>query len=121
MASKPSKTRRKRAPVVHTSSGNVFADLGLPAAAALLAKADLIIVIRDLIKERGFTQAEAAGVLGITQPDVSDLVRGKLGRFSMERLERFLNALDFDVRIQVGPRPRGKKRADITVEVVRSF
>jgi predicted XRE-type DNA-binding protein len=121
MPIKPSKKRRKRAPVVHNSTGNVFADLGLPDADALLAKAELIIVIRDLIERRNLTQTEAAAVLGVTQPDVSDLVRGKLERFSMERLERFLNALDFDVRIRVGPRPRGKKRADITVEVVSSF
>jgi predicted XRE-type DNA-binding protein len=63
----------------------------------------------------------AAELLGITQPDVSDLVRGKLARFSMERLERFLNALDMEVRIQVGPKPKDKERAGISVELVNSF
>jgi predicted XRE-type DNA-binding protein len=67
------------------------------------------------------TQTQAAELLGITQPDVSDLVRGKLGRFSMERLERFLNALDMEVRIQVGPKPKDKDRAGISVELVGSF
>lgn len=52
---------------------------------------------------------------------MSDLARGKLARFSMERLERFLNALDMDVRIQVGRKPAGKERAGISVELVGSF
>jgi predicted XRE-type DNA-binding protein len=60
-------------------------------------------------------------LLDVKQPDVSDLVRGKLARFSMERLERFLNALDMDVRIQVGPKPAGKARANVSVELVPSF
>jgi hypothetical protein len=47
--------------------------------------------------------------------------RGKLARFSMERLERFLNALDMEVRIQVGPKPKDKERAGISVELVSSF
>ncbi|HEU4556444.1 MAG TPA: XRE family transcriptional regulator [Longimicrobium sp.] len=73
------------------------------------------------MKERGLTQVQAADVLGVKQPDVSDLVRGKLARFSMERLERFLNALDMDVRIQVAPKPDGKARATVSVELVPSF
>jgi predicted XRE-type DNA-binding protein len=106
---------------VHGSSGNVFADMGLRDAEERLAKAELARVIRKEIEERGITQAEAADLLGVKQPDISDLIRGKLARFSMERLERFLNALDMEIRIQVGPRPRGKQRAGITVEVVGSF
>ena len=57
-------------------------------------------------------------MLGIAAPDVSDLVRGKLARFSQERLERFLNALDMDVHIRIAPKPVGKKRAGVTVELV---
>jgi predicted XRE-type DNA-binding protein len=106
---------------VHDSSGNVFEDLGLPNPEERLAKAELARVVRAVIKERGLTQVQAAQVLGVTQPDISDLVRGRLSRFSMERLERFLNALDFDVRIQVGPRPSDKARAGVTVERVSSF
>jgi len=106
---------------VHDSSGNIFEDLGLPNPEERLAKAELARVIRTILRERQLTQAQAAELLGIKQPDVSDLVRGKLARFSMERLERFLNALDMDVRIQVGPRPAGKRRADVTVELVSSF
>ncbi|HEX8829548.1 MAG TPA: helix-turn-helix transcriptional regulator [Longimicrobium sp.] len=107
--------------VVHDSTGNVFADMGMRDAEERLAKAELARAIRKILESRGLKQAEAAGLLGITQPDVSDLVRGKLARFSMERLQRFLNALDMDIRIQVGPRPSGKERAGITVEVVGSF
>jgi predicted XRE-type DNA-binding protein len=106
---------------VHDSSGNVFEDMGMPDAQERLAKAELARVIRMEIKDRGLTQSDAAELLGIKQPDVSDLVRGKLARFSRERLERFLNALDLEVRIQVGPRPEWKKHAGITVEVVGSF
>jgi predicted XRE-type DNA-binding protein len=115
------KRKGTRAPRVQDSTGNVFDDLGLPNPDERLAKAELARVIRSAIDERDLTQAEAAKLLGITQPDVSDLVRGKLARFSMDRLERFLNALDLEVRIQVGPRPSGKRRAGITVEVVGSF
>jgi predicted XRE-type DNA-binding protein len=106
---------------VHDSSGNVFEDLGLPDPEGRLAKAQLARVIRKVLKERGLTQVQAADVLGVKQPDVSDLVRGKLARFSMERLERFLNALDMDVRIQVAPKPVGKARATVSVELVPSF
>jgi hypothetical protein len=60
-------------------------------------------------------------MLRVKQPDISDLMRGKLERFSRERLERFLNALDLEVRIQVGPRPSWKRHAGITVEVVGSL
>jgi predicted XRE-type DNA-binding protein len=106
---------------VHDSSGNVFEDMGMRDADERLAKAELARVIRKTIRERGLTQAEAAGILGAAQPDVSDLVRGKLSRFSMDRLERFLNALDMEIRIQVGPRPKWKDRAGIEVELVDSF
>lgn len=106
---------------VHDSTGNVFEDMGIRDAQLRLAKAELARVIRKTIRERGLTQREAAELLAVKQPDVSDLMRGKLSRFSMERLERFLTALDLEVRIQVGPRPKGKKRAEISVELVRSF
>src|SRR5580704_7344578 len=103
---------------VETSSGNVFKDLGLPDAEQRLAKAELARVIRRLLQERDLSQSDAAGILGIAQPDVSDLVRGRLARFSMERLERFLLALGMDIRIQIAPRRRANRRGALTVEVV---
>ena len=101
----------------HTvSSGNVFADLGLPNADELLAKSTLVIQITRLIEARGLTQAEAAEVLGVDQPKVSALVRGRLTGFSMERLCRFLNALGSDVDIVV--RPKARSRSEGVVRVI---
>jgi len=97
------------------SSGNVFADLGLPDADELLAKAELVRQISALIDERHLTQAQAAEILGTNQPTVSDLVRGRLGKFSMERLIVFLNRLDRDVDIVVRPKPTGSDRAHLRV------
>jgi predicted XRE-type DNA-binding protein len=79
--------------------------------------------IETLIQHQlsGFLQRRAAKVLGIAPPDMSDLMRGKLARFSQERLERFLNALGMDIHIQVGPRRTGKKHATVTVELVGAF
>jgi predicted XRE-type DNA-binding protein len=104
-------------PHVEASSGNVFADLGLPDADELLAKAELARTIRRLIERRELTQTEAARVLGTTQPKVSDLFRGRLDGFSMERLYRFLNALGQDVRIVIRPKPRSRRRATIRADV----
>jgi predicted XRE-type DNA-binding protein len=101
----------KRMPEHQESSGNVFADLGPENAPELQAKADLALEISRTLEERGFTQAQAAELLGIDQPKVSALVRGRLSGFSMERLYRFLNALGKDVEIVVraaerkGPNP----------------
>jgi predicted XRE-type DNA-binding protein len=106
---------------VHDSSGNIFRDMGMRDAEERLAKAELARIIRKVIRERALTQGQAAEILRAAQPDVSDLMRGKLSRFSRDRLERFLNALDIEIRIQVGPRPSWKERAGITVEVVGSF
>src|SRR5580698_6799049 len=82
-------------------SGNVFADLGLPDAEELLAKANLAHRITCLVTEQKLTQTQAAARLGIDQPKVSALLRGKLDGFSTERLIRFLNALGQDVEIVV--------------------
>jgi predicted XRE-type DNA-binding protein len=106
---------------IEAGSGNVFEDLGLPDAGERLAKAELARVIRKIVKDKDWTQRRAADVLGIAPPDVSDLMRGKLARFSQERLERFLNALGMDVLIRVGPRAAGKKQANVTVELVAAF
>ncbi|MDX1920207.1 MAG: helix-turn-helix transcriptional regulator [Candidatus Caenarcaniphilales bacterium] len=84
-----------------TSSGNVFADLGLPNADERLAKAKLIHAISELIRQRGLSQSEAAELLGINQPKISDLMRGKAFGYSIERLFRFLNALSIDIEIKM--------------------
>ena len=100
----------------HTvGSGNVFADLGLPESDELIAKAALVHQIASIAAHRHLTQAETARILGTTQPKISDLFAGKLAGFSMERLLRFLNALDRDVQIVVSPKPRSRARATIKV------
>jgi predicted XRE-type DNA-binding protein len=78
------------------SSGNVFADLGLPNPEEALAKAELAQKIIVLIRKRGLTQIQAAKVLGVDQPKVSALTRGQLSGFSLERLMRFLLRLGQD-------------------------
>ena len=86
-----------------TSSGNVFKDLGLPHAEEQLVKAQLVFKIDTLIKARHLTQVEAAALFGVRQPDVSKMLRGEFRQFSVERLLRFLVALDQDVEIVIRP------------------
>lgn len=97
------------------SSGNVFADLGVANPEEALAKAELASKVGALIRERKLTQAKAAKLLGIDQPKVSNLLRGRLTGFSIERLMRFLLLLGQDIRITVEPASR--KRAEARVMV----
>jgi predicted XRE-type DNA-binding protein len=102
------------------SSGNVFADLGLPESDELIAKAALARMIASIATHRHLTQAETARVLGTTQPKVSDLIAGKLAGFSMERLIRFLNAFDRDIQIIVSPKPCTRRQATVSVTALPS-
>lgn len=86
---------------IRKSTGNVFADLGFANPERELLKGRLILQIYRLIKKRGLTQAQAGEVLGIRQPHVSGLMRGRTGAFSIERLMDFLTALGQDVDITV--------------------
>jgi predicted XRE-type DNA-binding protein len=96
------KTPKKSAPKSITeSSGNVFADLGLPNPEQELIKAEFTLQIYRIIKERDLTQAEAARILGIKQPHVSLLMRNRAGSFSVGRLMEFLTALGHDVQVAV--------------------
>jgi predicted XRE-type DNA-binding protein len=90
---------------------NIFAVLGRPNADELLAKAELARAIERVLRARRLTQAQAARILGVSQPDVSDLYRGRISGYSQERLCRFLKALDQDVQIVVQPKPRSRTRA----------
>ncbi len=99
-------------------SGNVFADIGLADADELQAKANLVHVIINIVEDKKWTQKKAASVLGVAESEMSDLMNGKLRRFSRERLERYLNALGMEIRIQVYPRPSGRKRAGVSVQVL---
>jgi predicted XRE-type DNA-binding protein len=99
-------------------SGNVFADLDLADAAELQAKADLTHVIINIVEDHAWTQKKAASVLGIAESEMSDIMNGKLRRFSRERLERYLNLLGMEIRIQVYPRPAGTQHAGVSVQVL---
>lgn len=100
---------------IERGSNNVFADLGLPDAKTHLLKADLVARIDNVIRERGLKQVEAAQLLGLSQPDVSRLLRGNFRDFSVERLLRLLTALGRDVEIVVRE-PRSERLGRLTVE-----
>lgn len=91
---------------VQRSSENVFADLGFSAEEAenLKVRADLMIELTQLIESRGLTQAAAAKLLGVTQPRISDLVRGKIDRFSVDTLIAMLGHAGASVAFVVTPR-----------------
>jgi predicted XRE-type DNA-binding protein len=96
-------------------SGNVFADIGLPNADEHLIKAQLVYKIGGLMKARGLKQVAAAKLFGVTQPDVSNMLRGDFRQFSVERLLRFLVALGQDVEIVVRPHKGTRKAAQLRV------
>ena len=86
---------------IERDSGNVFADLGLPDADTRLLKAELVTRIDKIIRERDLKQVDVAKLLGLSQPDVSRLLRGSFREYSMERLLRLLMALGRDVNIVI--------------------
>ena len=82
-------------------SGNVFADAGLPDADSQLVKAQLVSRIEDIIRERGLSPREAARILDLAAPHLSNLLRGRFRGYRVERLMRMLNAFDCEVTIAV--------------------
>ncbi len=100
---------------VTRGTGNVFADLGFPDAAGREAKLRLAYALNQVLDGRKLSQAEAAKVLGVTQPKVSALRHYKLTGFSVERLINLLAALDQDVEIVIRRKPRARKVARISV------
>ena len=85
------------------SSGNVFADLDLPDAEELHLKAQLGYEVFKIIQARKLTQAEAADILGVKQPEISRLKKGKFNHYSVERLLTFLTHLNHDIVIRIVP------------------
>jgi predicted XRE-type DNA-binding protein len=112
MKTKLRKTRRRSARVT-ASTGNVFADLGLPNPEQELLKAQLTLQIYTILKGSGMKQAEIADILGVRQPQVSLLMRNRAGNFSVGRLMEFLTALRQDVEITV--RPTRKEHGALSV------
>jgi predicted XRE-type DNA-binding protein len=99
---------RKANGKVIRSSGNVFADMGLPDAVELDTKARLGAAINLIVERKRLTQVEVASALGVNQPKVSALLHFKLEGFSVERLMNFLVALGQDVEIVVKDKPRSR-------------
>lgn len=102
------KTKAEAKIPVTASSGNVFADIGVPDAGEELTKVQLASFIRAEIKRQRLPQVAAAQVMGIGQPKVSALMNGRLENFSSERLMRLLNALGQDIEIKVRPKPHNR-------------
>ena len=99
---------------IERGSDNVFADLGRPDAEAHLLKAELVTRIDKILRQRGLKQVEAAKLLGLSQPDVSRLLRGSFREYSVERLLRLLTALGRDVEIVIR-KPRSHRPGRLSV------
>lgn len=98
------------------SSGNVYADFGFANPEEAKTKAEIAKLISNIIKEKSFTQQEAALVMGIDQPKVSKIIRGLLSEFSIERLLKFVMALGFD--LEITPKPHKMKTTPPTMHVI---
>ena len=93
----------KRRTKIEAGSGNIFADLGLPDAEEMLLKSTIVIELKRLIKHRKLTQTAAAKLVGVSQADLSKILRGHFRGYSEARLMRMLTAFDQDVEITTRP------------------
>ena len=116
---KVTKTRKStaRKEKVEISSGNVFADLGLPDSEELLLKAKIASKIAELIEEKGLTQVQAAERTALDQPKVSRLLRGQLSGFSVDRMFAVLNRLGHSVEVRISPRERAPEKCHTQVMI----
>ena len=96
-------------------SMNVYEQLGFPDAEEMLAKADLVIKIAEILCERGWSQQQAAKILGLTQPKLSTMLRGQFRGISEMKMMDCLLRLGRAVKIVVGPETES---ADERIEVV---
>jgi predicted XRE-type DNA-binding protein len=103
--------RKVRADV---GSGNIFADLGSPDADTHFLKAQIVSEIYRLTSERKLTQAQAGKLMGITQPEVSRMFKGRFREYSIDRLMGFLTSFDRDVEIVVKPHKKSGRGGRIT-------
>ena len=97
---------RKHDITIEAGSGNPYADLGLPEAEDMRVKADLARQIAQIIKGRHLTQQGAAELLGMTQPKLSEMLRGRFRGISQTKMIECLNRLGRDVKIVVGKTSR---------------
>ena len=97
------------------SSGNIFADIGLPNAEEKQTKVRLACAINQIVAGQRLSQMAAARSLNVSQPKISALRNYQLDGFSVERLMNFLTALDRDVEILIRPKPKSRKTARVLV------
>jgi predicted XRE-type DNA-binding protein len=94
---------------IRRGTNNVFADLGFPDPQTHWLKAELMSRVQTILEERQLTQIEAAGIVGVSQPDLSRMLNGRFREVSVERILRMLTRLGCEMEIVV--KPRGRKRA----------
>ena len=92
---------------------SVFEDIGIAMLPAEMLKVNLAAFISRIIQDKGMTQAEAADVLGIDQPKVSKLLRGRLKDFSIERLVGYVLALGHKIDVQIGSGKKTKRHVKL--------
>ena len=111
------KQRVVRGIAVEQGSGNVYADLGYPDSEGMLVKAQLVAKIAEIVQRRALTQARTAEILGLTQPKVSALLKGRFRGVSEHRLLECLTRLGRDVHIVIKPTPRSRPNGRLTLSV----
>lgn len=100
--------KKKADATIRRGTGNIFADLGFPDAETHLLKAQLMSRVQDTMLDRKFTQTEAARITGVSQPDLSRMLKGHFRDVSVERIIRILTKLGCEVDIVVKPFGRRK-------------
>ncbi|MBI5873246.1 MAG: XRE family transcriptional regulator [Candidatus Omnitrophica bacterium] len=106
---------------IHKGTNNIFADIGVANPERVMARAEIMLRISEIIKERGLTQKKASQLLGIPQSKVSCLMNGKLSMFSLDHLFELLNALDRDVEIIIRQKTKEEKIATTHVLLATSI
>jgi predicted XRE-type DNA-binding protein len=109
-------TRHKSVRPKHSlGSSNVYVDLGFPDADDMLVKAQLVAKISEILGAKGYTQTEAARIVGLPQPKLSKLLRGQFNGFSERKLMDCLVRLGRDIQIIVVDRPRARTAGAVSV------
>jgi len=103
--------------MVEPSSGNVYADLGFADAEERLLKAELAVKIAELIDQKGLTQVGTARRVGLDQPKISHLLRGRLSGFSADRLFAILNRLGHSIEVRISAKERSPDQSHIHVKI----
>jgi predicted XRE-type DNA-binding protein len=111
------KQRVVRGIPVEEGSGNVYTDLSYPESDLMLVKARLAAKISEIVQRRELTQSQTAEILGLTQPKVSALLKGRFRGISEHRLLECLIRLGRDVRITIKPVPRSRSNGRLTLSV----